>query len=63
MKDPNLKGVAGGNCNRSSCQAPGAVYFNRSTRKFYCRQCAATINEANGEELCTLDPEAKIESK
>ena len=58
------KGVKGGSCNRSSCQAPGAVWFNHSTRAYYCPACAADLNRVNrrdamelyGHDLCSLDP-------
>jgi hypothetical protein len=41
--DPKLKGVEGGNCNRTACQAPGAYFFGKSTRVWYCRRCAEMI--------------------
>lgn len=40
-----LKGVEGGNCNRTACQQPGAVWYNESTQKYYCRICAITIQQ------------------
>jgi hypothetical protein len=60
--DKDLKGIKNGNCNRSACQKPNAVYFNHSTEKYYCHACAVLINDANradsirlfGHELCTL---------
>lgn len=60
-KDPALKGVYGGNCNRTTCQIPGATWFNHSTRTYYCRHCAYEINHYNrsaalrlfGHDLCT----------
>lgn len=60
------KGLKGGSCNRTACQAPGAVYFNHSTEKYYCRRCAEDLNIANrwdamkmyGHDLCILDPTA-----
>jgi hypothetical protein len=56
-----LKGALGGLCNRAACQAPGARYYNHSTRAHYCDQCAAILNRENrddamrlyGHELCT----------
>lgn len=58
---PN-KGLKGGSCNRTACQAPGAVYFNFSTEKYYCRRCAEDLNRANrfdahkmyGHDLCLI---------
>jgi len=43
--DPALKGVEGGNCNRTACQGPNAVWYNRSNKKFYCRNCALAIQQ------------------
>lgn len=42
------KGTFGGPCNRTACQAPGATYWNSSTRAYYCRKCAALINHQPG---------------
>jgi hypothetical protein len=60
------KGVMGGLCNRTACQAPGAVYFNRSTLRYYCEACAELLNRENADEaqrlfggpLCVFDPPA-----
>lgn len=60
------KGLKGGSCNRTACQAPGANYYNHSTEKYYCRRCAEDLNIANrfdahkmyGHDLCILDPSA-----
>lgn len=56
------KGEYNGECNRTACSNTGAVYFNHSTRKHYCRSCASLINDANrldairlyGHDLCLL---------
>lgn len=63
-----LKGAKAGNCNVTACQEPGAVYFNKSTRAYYCAHCAGEINWPGGrkdtfalygtEYLCDLDLEA-----
>lgn len=37
------KGTKGGNCNRTACQQPGADFYNKSTRAYYCRKCAEMI--------------------
>ena len=58
-----LKGIQHGNCNRTACQKPGATWFNHSTKKYYCTECAHIINEYNyhdamrmfGHDLCTLE--------
>ncbi len=55
------KGTYMGNCNRTACQKPGAEYYNHSTQKYYCEECAESINLANwkdaqrlfGHALCT----------
>lgn len=57
------KGLKGGSCNRTACQRPGANYYNYSTQKYYCRDCAEDLNRANrldahkmyGHDLCLLD--------
>lgn len=70
--DPPIKedkGDYNGSCNRTVCQKPGAVYYNHSTRKHYCKACANLINKENysdsmrifGHDLCTLvEPEIKL---
>ena len=60
--DPELKGKYEGNCNRTACQRPGAVWYNHSTREHYCSSCASTLNKVNradamrmfGHDLCTI---------
>jgi len=60
------KGHKGENCNRSACQAPGAYWYNHSTRAYYCKTCADLINSSCqhdqyvkdlGHPLLTLDPD------
>ena len=34
------KGKKGGRCNLTACQQPGAWYFNKSTRAYYCEDLA-----------------------
>ena len=58
----NVKGAFGGICNRSACDKTGAVWYNHSTKFYYCEECAELINKHNhsdairlfGHELCTL---------
>jgi len=50
-----VKGERGGLCNRSACLAPGAYWFNRSTRAHYCNECARDINLANFRDSLALD--------
>jgi hypothetical protein len=59
-KDPKLKGKLRGNCNRTSCQKPNAVFYNSSTQAHYCHSCARLINESCSG-LCLMDPDYKIE--
>lgn len=48
-------------CNRTACSNKNAVFYNHSTQKHYCDDCAEMINTANhadamrmyGHELCT----------
>lgn len=65
------KGEPGGACNRTACQRPNTAYwFNHSTRKYYCRECAHWLNtdEFNkrdamnlyGHDLCTFDPDCVL---
>lgn len=61
---PADKGELNGSCNRISCLAPGARWYNHATRLHYCANCAAMINQANrndalrlyGHLLCTPVP-------
>lgn len=38
------KGLLGGSCNRTACQAPRATWVNASNHAHYCRACAMEIN-------------------
>jgi hypothetical protein len=42
------KGKKNGSCNVTACQQPGAEYFNKSTKKYYCAACAREINWPGG---------------
>jgi len=64
MDDQKVKGQKNGLCNRTACQSPyHVVYYNQSTRAYYCSSCAKKINDANrkdfGGELCILEDEPK----
>lgn len=37
------KGAEGGSCNRTSCQAPAALWFNHGSRAWYCEDCRNDI--------------------
>lgn len=53
--EPNMKGVMGGNCNITACQAAEAEYYNKATKKYYCENCAEEINWVGGRaEVTTL---------
>lgn len=38
------KGEKYGECYRSICQTPNAMYFNPHTNKYYCKACAIRIS-------------------
>jgi hypothetical protein len=42
------KGEKGGECNITNCFNTRANYFNKSTKAYYCRQCATSINWVGG---------------
>lgn len=42
------KGEKNGSCNVTACQKPGATFFNKSTGKYYCQDCAKEINWGGG---------------
>ena len=57
----NKIGAYLGTCNRQSAGCTGkATWYNHSTQKYYCADCAWRINDANpewkreyGEKICT----------
>jgi hypothetical protein len=51
---PEDKGMKGGSCNRKDCLAPGANWFNYSTRKHYCESCARMLNRENAFDAFQL---------
>lgn len=40
-----MKGDKFNECNRKSCSTQEATWYNKSTRKFYCKKCAFEIME------------------
>jgi len=50
--DPALKGMWNGNCNITSCQKPGATWWNIYRRRYYCARCAFEINYNPNEIVC-----------
>lgn len=57
------KGTLGAECQRTACKNTPALYWNKSTRRHYCKKCSMEINdfargrsyELFGAELCQLD--------
>lgn len=43
MEDNEDKGLENGNCNRSACQQPGAIWYNHWSKKWYCYRCSLDI--------------------
>jgi len=54
LKPAELKGKFNGNCNITSCQKPGATWWNKSTRKYYCESCALELNRVNRKDCLRL---------
>lgn len=58
-KDPSLKGKKGENCNVEACQSPGAWWYNKPMRAYYCTRCARRINDSSirheMEPICTYE--------
>lgn len=58
-----MKGEFKQECNRTACSNADAVFYNHSTRKYYCGTCATLINKVNradamrmfGHDLCILE--------
>lgn len=61
-----MKGNYQEECNITACQKPNsAVFYNHSTQKYYCSECALRLNsdpfnkrdamEMFGHDLCTLE--------
>ena len=51
----NKQGVKNGVCNRTICMSDkNVVFFNHSTRKYYCLECALLLNEANKHDAYRL---------
>jgi hypothetical protein len=63
-----MKGDFNDICNRTACNNPRAIFYNHSTKKYYCVGCAHMINERNrtnaillyGHDLCTLVKDDKV---
>lgn len=37
------KGQENGSCNRTSCQAPNAIWWNHGSHSWYCKDCRCDI--------------------
>lgn len=52
------KGEYGGQCQRASCANLGADWYNKSSGKYYCDECARAFNEIclsqGAPKLCEL---------
>ncbi len=46
------KGDYQGECFRTACSNPNAIFYNKGTQKYYCSHCAKKINEYSGVEVC-----------
>jgi hypothetical protein len=45
-------------CNRKACNCNiNVIWWNDSTRAYYCTKCAHEINESAGFKLCVRDNE------
>lgn len=51
-KTVQVKGEKYGLCNLTACQKPGAQWFNKSTKAYYCENCAREINWPGGHADC-----------
>lgn len=51
-----MKGELGLTCFRGACNNQGATWWNPNTSRYYCGECAASINQT-GMDLC---PELRL---
>ena len=49
-----MKGQYNGICNRTACSNTSAVFYNYSTKMYYCPSCAKLINDANHVDAMRL---------
>jgi hypothetical protein len=54
LHDDRRKRCFEGECARTACSNRPAVYFNKSTKWYYCESCAAQINRYAQHTLCTI---------
>jgi hypothetical protein len=48
------KGQFNGSCNRTACQAPHAIWWNRGSHSHYCARCKTILDFANRHEAMQL---------
>jgi hypothetical protein len=53
-KNKESKGSYNNECYRSSCVNIRAIFYNKSTRMYYCSSCAKLINDANKADSMRL---------
>jgi hypothetical protein len=66
-----MKGDLNDECNRTVCHRSPANWYNHSTRKHYCHECALILNRENerdamrlfGHALCTIVEPKEEESQ
>jgi hypothetical protein len=66
-----MKGDLNDECNRTVCHRSPANWYNHSTRKHYCYECALILNRENerdamrlfGHALCTIVEPKEEESQ
>lgn len=49
-----MKGEFNQVCNRTDCSNKGATFYNKSTRMYYCPDCAHTINMYNRKDAMEM---------
>lgn len=51
---PLNKGLKGDECYRECCSNQPASFYNKSTWKYYCRECAEMLNHVNRRDALAL---------
>lgn len=49
------KGVEGGSCNRTRCQASPALWYNHGSLSWYCASCKDQIYDRQGQAYWKQD--------
>jgi hypothetical protein len=58
-----MKGQHQQECNRTACSNGNAIWYNLSTRAFYCQQCAQRINNNHAKETVLWGSALCVEKK